>query len=91
MTGISTFFNARHGIRRPQLHSLGIPTLRASRKPSVGARLARNRRPSGECRIRWLAGIQMAVDPPGMLPFCHRLHIFTSCRRRGFPKALILC
>jgi len=36
MTGNSTFFNARRGIRRPQLHSLGIPTLRTSRKPSVG-------------------------------------------------------
>lgn len=52
MTGNSTFFNARRGIRRPQLHSLGIPTLRTSRKPSVGARLAGNRGPSGECRLK---------------------------------------
>ena len=38
-------------------HPLGRLARRASQKPSVGARLAQNRRPSGACGMRISAGV----------------------------------
>jgi hypothetical protein len=45
----ATFFNARRRIRKPVAPSTRLQALRACQNPSVGAELAPNRRPYGEC------------------------------------------
>jgi hypothetical protein len=47
----ATFFNARRRIRKPVAPSTRLQALRACQNPSVGAELAPNRRPYGECGI----------------------------------------
>jgi 2-polyprenyl-3-methyl-5-hydroxy-6-metoxy-1,4-benzoquinol methylase len=52
----------------PQRHPLGVSAARACQNPSVGSRLAENRRLSGECRLRRKAALAM-YEVPVMSPW----------------------